>query len=79
MMSVRNFALIAISDPVGSWLYSRYHYGIKDLVWLNAGTTAAVLLFVPLMPRALMASREGDQSTFNEVAAQSPDDEDPPA
>jgi hypothetical protein len=32
--------------------------GFKSLVWLNAGSSAAVLLFVPLLPAALLAARE---------------------
>jgi hypothetical protein len=58
MMSVRNVAIYALSDPFGSYLYDRYHVGFKQLVWLNAGSSAAVLLFVPLLPAALLASRE---------------------
>jgi hypothetical protein len=51
-------AIFAISDPVGSYLYSRYQVSFKELVWINAGSTAAVLLFVPLLPAALLAARE---------------------
>jgi predicted MFS family arabinose efflux permease len=58
MMSIRNVAIFAISDPVGSWLYTRYHIGFKQLIWLNAGSSAAVLLFVPVLPAALLAARE---------------------
>src|SRR6185312_8653828 len=58
MMSIRNVALFAISDPLGSYLYSRHHVGFKQLVWLNAGSSAAVLLFIPVLPRALLAGRE---------------------
>ncbi len=58
MMSIRNVALFAISDPLGSYLYSQHHVGFKQLVWLNAGSSAAVLLFVPVLPAALLASRE---------------------
>jgi predicted MFS family arabinose efflux permease len=58
MMSIRNVAIFAISDPLGSWLYSRYHVGFKQLVWLNAGSSAAVLLFLPVLPAALLAARE---------------------
>jgi predicted MFS family arabinose efflux permease len=60
MMSIRNIAIFAISDVVGSKLYDRYHVGFKQLVWINAGSSAAVLLFVPLLPAALLAAREGD-------------------
>jgi BT1 family protein len=58
MMSIRNIAIFAISNQVGSYLYD-HHVGFKRLVWINASSTAAVLLFVPLLPRALLASREG--------------------
>jgi predicted MFS family arabinose efflux permease len=58
MISVRNVAIFAISDPVGSYLYSQRHVGFKSLVWINAGSTLAVLLFLPLIPAALLASRE---------------------
>ncbi|HEY6475155.1 MAG TPA: MFS transporter [Polyangia bacterium] len=61
MMSIRNIAIFAISDVVGSKLYDRYHVGFKQLVWINAGSSAAVLLFVPLLPAALLAAREGDR------------------
>jgi predicted MFS family arabinose efflux permease len=58
MMSIRNIAIFAISNPLGSWLYDRYHMSLRQLVWLNAGSSAAVLLFVPLLPVALLAARE---------------------
>ena len=58
MMSFRNIAIFAISDPLGSYLYDHYDLGFKHLVWLNAGSSAAVLLFVPLLPAALLAARE---------------------
>jgi hypothetical protein len=58
MIGVRNVALYAISDPVGSYLYGHYHVGFKQLVWINAGSTLAVLLFLPVLPAALLASRE---------------------
>ena len=58
IMSVRNIAIFGISDPVGSYLYDHYHLGFKSLVWLNAGSSAVVLLFVPLLPAALLAARE---------------------
>ncbi len=61
MMSIRNIAIFAISNVVGSYLYSQYHVGFKQLVWINAGSTAAVLLFVPLLPAALLAAREGGE------------------
>ncbi|HEY4188541.1 MAG TPA: MFS transporter [Polyangia bacterium] len=59
MMSVRNISLFAISDPLGSMLYGRYHLGFDKLVLANAGSTLAVLLLVPLLPAALLSTREG--------------------
>jgi predicted MFS family arabinose efflux permease len=61
MMSIRNIAIFAISNYAGSYLYDRV--GFKPLVWINAGSSAAVLLFVPLLPAALLAAREGDRGT----------------
>src|SRR5881628_3270010 len=57
MMSVRNAAL-AVSDIFGSWLIERHQVSFFSLVWLNAGTTALVLLAVPFLPRGLIDRRE---------------------
>jgi BT1 family len=59
MMTVRTVSLFAFSDPLGSLLYGRFHLGFERLVLVNAGSTLAVLLFVPLLPRALLDRREG--------------------
>jgi len=59
MMSARNFALGG-SDVIGSWLIDSRHWAFHDLVWLNAGTTALILLFIPLRPRAVMSRKDGD-------------------
>jgi hypothetical protein len=61
MMSVRTISLFAFSDPLGSLLYGRFHLGFERLVVLNAGSTLAVLLFVPLLPRVLLDGREGGE------------------
>lgn len=58
MMSVRNFG-IAMSDVVGSKLMDQYHFTFTTLVLVNAGTTALILVFVPLLPRALVLRKEG--------------------
>ena len=59
MISVRNFG-IAMSDVVGSKLMDQAHFAFNTLVLLNAATTAAVLLFVPALPRALVLRKEGE-------------------
>jgi predicted MFS family arabinose efflux permease len=58
LMSVQSVAVYGVSDLMGAYLYGRLHLGWTTLVWLNAGSTALVLLFVPLLPRALLSARE---------------------
>jgi predicted MFS family arabinose efflux permease len=53
MMSVRNGGQ-AISDIFGSWLIDQHHVSFFKLVWLNAGTTALILLVIPFLPRILI-------------------------
>jgi hypothetical protein len=59
MMSARNFALGG-SDIIGSWLLDSQGWTFPQLVWLNAGTTALVLVFIPFLPRVLMDRKEGE-------------------
>lgn len=62
MMSVWNLTN-ALSDWSGSYLYDVFRLTFRDLVWVNAGTTALVLLALPFLPAALMRSREGEYAT----------------
>ena len=64
MMSARNLALGG-SDVLGSKLVDSYGWLFHQLVWLNAGTTALVLVFIPLLPKVIMSRKDGDatQST----------------
>jgi MFS family permease len=59
MMSARNLALGG-SDVLGSWLLDSRGWSFHRLVWLNAATTALVLVFVPFLPRTLIDRRDGD-------------------
>jgi predicted MFS family arabinose efflux permease len=59
MMSARNFALGG-SDVLGSWLIDSRGWVFHELVWLNAGTTALILVFIPFLPRAVMTRKDGD-------------------
>lgn len=59
VMSVQNIAIYAVSDVLGSYLYGALHWPLQKLVWVNALSTLAVLAFLPLLPRALTAAREG--------------------
>ena len=58
MMSVWNFTN-AMSDWVGSILFTNFHLTFRDLVGVNAGTTLLVLIVVPFLPRALMSRSDG--------------------
>ena len=57
IMSVWNWGLF-FSDLLGSALYEKYHMTFKNLVWVNAGTTALVLFAIPLLPRLLLDQKE---------------------
>ena len=59
MMSARNFALQG-SDLIGSWLVDSHGWAFHELVWLNTATTALVLAFLPLLPRAITSTRDGE-------------------
>lgn len=59
MMSMRNFG-IGLSDVLATKLIDDFHVHFSSLVLINAGTTAAVLLLVPLLPRFIMSRREGE-------------------
>jgi len=60
MMSVWNLTN-ALSDWSGSTLFSNFHFNFTHLIWLNAGTTALVMVAVPLLPTALVSRRDGDK------------------
>jgi len=59
MMSVWNFTS-QFSDYVGSWLNTHWQLTFSQLVWVNSGTTALVLIAVPFLPSALMDRRDGE-------------------
>lgn len=59
MMSIRNFGL-ALSDILGSKMVDEFHFTFQKLVFINAGTTACILLLVGLLPRAIMSRKEGE-------------------
>jgi MFS family permease len=56
MLSIRNLALFG-ADVVGSYL-ADHKWPFPNLVYLNAGTTAVVLILLPLLPAALMQSKD---------------------
>jgi MFS family permease len=56
MLSIRNVALFG-ADIVGSHL-ADHGWRFRNLVYLNAGTTAIVLVLLPFLPAALMRSKD---------------------
>ena len=56
MLSIRNVAASG-ADVVGSYL-ADHNWPFAHLVYLNAGTTAIVLILLPLIPAALMRSKD---------------------
>jgi len=44
----------ALSDIFGSWLIDQHHVTFFNLVWLNAGTTALILIVIPFLPKILL-------------------------
>jgi Na+/melibiose symporter-like transporter len=58
VLGAQTLATYAVSDVVGSYLYGRIHLSFKQLVWVDALSTLAVLLFLPAVPRSVRAGRE---------------------
>jgi Na+/melibiose symporter-like transporter len=61
MMSAWNLTA-ALSNWFGSYLYDARGMTFMQLVWLNAGTTALVLVIVPFLPASLLRRRDGDKA-----------------
>jgi len=59
VLGMQTLASYGVSDVVGSYLYGHVHLTFQRLVWVDALSTLAVLLFLPALPRALRAGREG--------------------
>ncbi len=61
IVSVANLAS-SVADVLGSYLVD-HHWSFANLVLLNASTTAAVLIVVPLLPKSLTSSTDGAAAT----------------
>lgn len=70
MMSVTNIGM-ALSDISGSWLIDHHFATFFNLVWINAGTTALVLLVIPFLPSALL-DRPDETPVASLVSAEQP-------
>ena len=51
---------ISISDIAGSWLFTKMHQDFRNLIWVNVGTTALILLVIPFLPKFLVAHKDGE-------------------
>lgn len=60
LMSVWNIAS-SLSDVNGSWIYDTYNLTFKNLVWLNAGTSALAIFVVPFISSRLIDWADGSQ------------------
>ena len=58
LLGIESLAMFAVSEKLGAALYGGLHAGWRPLVWINAASTAAVLLFVPFLPRSLLTKPE---------------------
>lgn len=72
ILSVRNVAYFG-ADILGSYL-ADHNWPFANLVYLNAGTTAIVLLLLPFLPAALMRSKDGAVNTTVSDGASIPGD-----
>jgi len=57
----------ALSDLIGSGLYTHWNVTFLNLVWLNAATTALALPIGLLLPRTLTQRREGETPPGSEA------------
>jgi MFS family permease len=67
MLSISNVAQSG-ADVVGSYL-ADHNWAFADLVYLNAGTTAIVLILLPFLPAALMRSKDSGTGKISTVAS----------
>jgi MFS family permease len=57
VLSVRNVALFG-ADFLGSTLSDKYKLPFSTMVWINTLTTLAVIVLLPFLPNAIMATRD---------------------
>ncbi|MCX6874033.1 MAG: hypothetical protein NTW21_09535 [Verrucomicrobia bacterium] len=62
MIACWNWGLF-LSDVLGSWLFDKFDQTFMNLVWVNAGSTALVLIVVPFLPGHLVDRKEGETSS----------------
>lgn len=67
ILSFRNFALFG-ADFLGSVLADQKHWSWESMVTLNGVTTGLVLILLPLIPKATLASK--DRATMSVIPAE---------
>ncbi|HEY2903788.1 MAG TPA: MFS transporter [Polyangia bacterium] len=58
ILGAQNLASIVVAEPAGAYLFGAVHVSFERLVLVNAACTAAVFLFVPLLPAVLLAGHD---------------------
>jgi hypothetical protein len=61
MIALWNIGL-SLSDIIGSALFEKYNLTFMNLVWVNAGTTALVLVVIPFLPSRIVDKKEGEST-----------------
>lgn len=59
MLAFWNLSMM-VSDVLGSYLFDQFQMPFRNLVWINASTTALVLIVVPFLPGHLVDKKEGE-------------------
>lgn len=62
MLAFWNLSMM-VSDVLGSYLFDQFQMSFRNLVWINASTTALVLIVVPFLPSYLVDKKEGESAT----------------
>jgi hypothetical protein len=52
----------SLSEVLGSHLFDKFQLGFMNPLWLNAGTTALVLVAVPFLPAYRVDKKEGEST-----------------
>jgi MFS family permease len=71
MIALWNIGL-SLSDIIGSALFEKYNLTFMNLVWVNAGTTALVLVVIPFLPRRIVDRKEGESTAEVQVPSVTP-------
>lgn len=74
ILSIRNLAVFG-ADYLGTKLSKAYHVPFDTMVLLNGGTTLLVLIIIPFLPRAIMATRDKIVASEPDPELRAPEDD----